>query len=225
MVRVLISAAVMIMGLLLFGGQGLTLAACAVVIGLGGARLGVQQVRTRRSMRARAEVAEACRALASMVRVGRVPSEALATAAVDHAVLEPVERVHRLGGDVPVCLRAQARKPGQSGLLELARAWELTARTGAPLAGSLQQVAEALAVEMSVRQLVAGELAAPRASAKIMAALPVLGIGMGYLLGGDPIQFLLANLVGWLCLLGGVLLAVGGAVWIEELAVRAAEQG
>ena len=66
--------------------------------------------------------------------------------------------------------------------------------------------------------MVASELSAPRATGKVMAALPGCGIGLGYLLGGDPIHWLLGGPLGWGCLLAGVVLACLGVLWIEALA-------
>lgn len=181
--------------------------------------------RARDSLRAQVEVAHACQVLASHLRVGQVPTEALATAAADCPVLTEAHQVHEVGGDVTAVWQSQGRRPGHGGLLELTRAWRVSARTGAPLSTTLDQVARSLSAEESLRAVVAGELASPRATSKVMAALPVCGIGLGYLLGGDPIQWLLAGPAGWACLLGGVLLAGAGVIWIELLARQSSAQG
>ena len=89
----------------------------------------------------------------------------------------------------------------------------------------LELVAEGLAADQSLRAVVASELSAPRATGKVMAVLPGCGIGLGYLLGGEPVGWLLAGPLGWGCLLGGVVLACLGVLWIETLAARAAAQG
>jgi tight adherence protein B len=162
--------------------------------------------------------------LASQVRVGRVPAEALRTAAEDCPVLATASIIQDLGGDAPAAWRHRSRQPGHAGLADLARAWQVSTRTGAPLAQSLEQVAEALSADQALRMVVAGELAATRATGKIMAALPFCGLGMGYLIGGDPLRFLLDSPYGWACLVLGVSLAVAGVLWIDWLARRAAEQ-
>ena len=51
-----------------------------------------------------------------------------------------------------------------------------------------------------------------------MAVLPLCGIGLGYVLGGDPIDFLVSGPFGWACLVGGASLAAVGVLWIEALA-------
>ena len=189
------------------------------------ARLSVQDLRARRVARARTDVAHACSVLASQIRVGRVPAEALHSAASDCPVLADASRVQDLGGDVSTAWRITSRRPGHAGLRDLARAWQMSSQTGAPLARSLEQVSEALTAEVALRTVVAGELAASRATGKIMAALPFLGLGMGYLLGGDPLHFLLSNAYGWACLVGGIALAAAGVLWIDWLSRLAAEQG
>lgn len=207
------------------------LAETAVAVGLaagavaGGtaARL-IQLAGQRRAAdRARAEVAHACRVVAGQLRVGRVPAEALRMAADDCAVLTPAVAAMALGADPAELWQQQAQRRGYGGLRELARAWTLSTRSGAPLAPALERVSGALADDLAVQRLVAAEASAARATGKLMAALPLVGLALGYLIGGRPLAFLLAGPVGWGCLLGGVILAAVGVSWIERLARRATE--
>ena len=176
-------------------------------------------------MRGQVEVARACSALAAQLRVGQVPSVALGVAAEDFTVLREARDAQDLGGDVTRVWHSQAQRPGYAGLLDLARAWQVSSRSGAPMSAVLEHVAEGLADDQSLRAVVAGELSAPRATGKVMAVLPGCGVGLGYLLGGEPIGWLLAGPLGWGCLLGGVVLACLGVLWIEALAHQAAGQG
>jgi tight adherence protein B len=198
----------------------------AVVLIMGTvARLVAQYRRRRSARRAQADVAHACTVLASYLRVGQVPSAALAIAAADCEVLREGHQAHTLGGDVVQVWRQQARRAGYGGLLELARAWQISLETGAPMSSTLDQVATSLASDLELNRVVSSELAAARATSKVMAALPPCGIGIGYLLGGDPARWLLAGPAGWACLLSGILLACAGVLWIEALARRAAADG
>lgn len=174
--------------------------------------------RTRAEHTTRAEVANACSVIANQVRVGRIPAEALSLAAEDAPVLAVASRVQRNGGDVVAALLGQSLRPGCGGLRDLARAWQVGTRTGAPMADLLDQVASALRADQSVERTIASELAGPRATGRVMAVLPLCGIGLGYLLGGDPIGFLLAGPLGWGCLIGGAVFAACGVLWIEWLA-------
>lgn len=211
------------MAALLDGGRGMALGLAALALGLTVGGLLRQRIRGRARQRRRTEVAQACAALAAQLRIGQVPSVALTAAAEDHPVLREARDTQDLGGDVVRVWRTQARQPGLGGLLELARAWQVAVRTGAPMATTLEQVAAALAAEQRLSAVVASELSAPRATGKVMAVLPACGVGLGYLLGGEPIGWLLSGPLGWACLVGGVLLACLGVLWIEALARRAAE--
>ena len=203
----------------LIGGPAAAAVCFAVLIALGAAaRLLALGRRTRHEHAIRAEVAQACSVIANQVRVGRIPAEALTLAAADAPALAVSARVHRNGGDVVAALLGQAEQPGCAGLRDLARAWQVGTRTGAPMAELLDQVAHALRSDQSVERTVAAELAGPRATGRVMAALPLCGIGLGYLLGGDPVGFLVGGPIGWACLVLGASLAACGVLWIERLA-------
>jgi tight adherence protein B len=204
--------------------KGAVLACAALLVTVTAARLAVQYRRRRSAIRARAVVAQACTVLASYLRVGQVSSAALAIAAADCEVLREGHRAHTVGGDVVAVWRQQAHSAGHKGLLELARAWQVSVETGAPMSSTLDQVAASLSADQALMGVVNSELAAARATSKVMAALPPCGIGIGYLLGGDPAHWLLAGPAGWACLLSGVLLGCFGVLWIEALATRASPE-
>ena len=207
------------------GPAGAALAVALLIVATTCVHLVEQHRRDKAASRARTDVAQACSVLASQVRVGRVPAEALHEAAEDSPVLQVASSAQDLGGDVVTVWRTWSVLPGHAGLNDLARAWHVSIRTGAPLAHSLDQVAEALTADLALRAVVSGELSAPRATGKIMAVLPFLGLGMGYTLGGDPVRFLMAGPYGWACLVLGVALAVAGVLWIDRLARQAGDQG
>jgi len=199
-------------------------AAAALVLGTS-ARLHRLRARRTAALKAQGAVAEASALLLANLKTGMVPTRALTSAAGSCPVLREAHQTLELGGDPAEVWRRQARGDGQAGLLDLARAWQVGTASGASLTGTLDQVTVGLAEETALRSVVSSELAAPRATGKVMAALPVLGVGMGYLLGGDPIGWLTAALPGWVCLVVGTALACAGVLWIESLARRAAAQG
>jgi tight adherence protein B len=220
---------IILLGLIIAAGYlvkapGAVLASAALLIIVMAACLVVQQRRRRSARRMRADVAHACTVLASYLRVGQVPSAALAIAAAECEVLRDGHHAHSLGGDVVHVWRQQARRTGYAGFLELARAWQVSVETGAPMSSTLAQVAASLSADQELIRVVNSELAAARATSKVMAALPLCGIGIGYLLGGDPARWLLAGPAGWACLLSGVVLACAGVLWIEALARRASAE-
>ncbi|MFT3876713.1 MAG: pilus assembly protein TadB [Propioniciclava sp.] len=190
------------------------LAACAVWL-----------VRSRAGSRARvrrrAEVVRAGESIAGLLRVGRVPSEALREAAEDASVLARAAAEVAAGGEAAAALRHAAVLPGEEGLADLAAAWELSVRTGASLAPALDAAAARLASEQEVARVVEAELAAARLAGRMLACLPLVGLGLSFLMGGDPLAFLTGGVLGWLCLNLGVLLACGGVAWVETIAARA----
>jgi tight adherence protein B len=209
----------------LAGPAGAAVAMATTTAAVTGLRLAYRQRCRRAALASRRSVTEACAALASQLRIGRVASEALTLAAQDCPVLERAKSALELGGDVVSVWQAQSADPGCGGLADLARAWRVSAETGAPMAAALEQVAASLADDQALGSVVAGELAGPRATGKIMAVLPLCGIALGYALGGDPIRYLLQGPLGWGCLVCGVGLAAAGVLWVEGLAQRAAGEG
>ena len=183
-----------------------------------------RSARRRHAAANRRAVVQACTVLAAQLRIGQVPLTAVRSAAEDCSVLRPAVATADLGGDVAATWRGQAARPGQSGLAELARGWQLSERTGAPMAQTLEDVAAALVEDENLGLVINSEAAGPRASGKIMAALPLVGIGLGYLIGGEPMAFLLGSGYGWACLLLGTGLACAGVLWMEQVANRAAVQ-
>ncbi len=170
----------------------------------------------------RHDVARACRVLAAQLRIGQVPAVALRSAALDCPPLERAAAAQAIGGDVVTALHQVEARPGHEGLGDLAMAWALADRTGAPLAHLATRVSESLRTVDTHRSAVSAELSAPRASGRILAVLPAAGLMLGVVVGGDPLDFLAFTLAGRSCLLGGVLLAAGGVLWTEHLADRAA---
>ncbi|MVA76937.1 hypothetical protein GC722_13020 [Auraticoccus sp. F435] len=164
------------------------------------------------------EVARACSVLAAELRIGKVAGEALVDAADDCPLLARAAAVHRSGGDVVPVLRELAAAPGGSGLAAVADAWQVSVRTGAPLTRALDRVSAALAADRAVHRLVDAELSAPRATGRMLAVLPLVGLLLGYAVGGDPVAFLLGGWQGQGCLLAGVVLACAGVLWSERLA-------
>jgi tight adherence protein B len=220
---VIVSLGTILVAVILDGARGAVLAASGVTISLTLVRLVGQRRRLRTRLETQVSVSRACSAVAAQLGVGQVPMDALASAARDHPVLTESQRVSAVGGDVPRAWRSQAeRADGCAGLAELARAWQVSVDTGAPMSTTLEQVAAGLSADRNLQSVIAGELAAPRATSKVMAVLPACGIGLGYLLGGDPLGWLLAGPLGWGCLSAGVLLACAGVLWIETLARQAA---
>jgi len=178
-------------------------------------------LRGRQVGRRAADVARACDLIGSLVAIGHIPSAALMLAAEDCPVLQQVAAAQRVGAQVPAALRAAGAGPGGRGLVRLAQAWEVGERTGAPLGQALGAVAEAVRRDREIEQVVAAELAGPRASGQVLGVLPILGLAAGFAMGGEPVQFFLSGSVGPVCLVLGTALACAGVLWTDALVLRA----
>lgn len=166
----------------------------------------------------RALVVDACEAMLGELLAGQPPFRALDRASATWPGLLPVARAARLDGDVPVALRTLSTLPGAAALDRLAAAWQLCAASGSGLGPALEQVLRTVRAEHEVVLAVRSELASARATAKLLAVLPVLVLVMAHGIGADPWRFLLGTVPGQLCLGAGVGLAVAGVTWLERIA-------
>lgn len=90
-------------------------------------------------------------------------------------------------------------------------------RTGAPTAGVLQNLAEALRDLHDASLARRTAFAGPRSTAKILLVLPLAGLGLGMLLGGDPLRMLLSSGFGNLLAGTGAAATVIGWWWMHRL--------
>jgi len=204
----------------LAGGSGRSLVLAAVVAAtvLGAGRLSRARRSRVRAEQTAARVGETSAQLAADLAAGSSPGLALTRAAAEWGVLAPAAEAFRVGSDVPAALRAVSTRPGAADLRLVAAAWQVAHRTGDGLAGALGRVAEGMRAARSTRRVVQGELASARATARLVAALPVLALLMGTGAGGDPWGFLLGTTPGLACLAGGLGFGLVGLSWIEAIA-------
>jgi tight adherence protein B len=180
--------------------------------------LSVQRAASRRAaeVRLRVEVAEIVRTVAGELRAGVSPLTALRTACADASPpWQPLGAAD--ASDVPGVMRMLAQRAGGSGLLDVATAWEIADQSGAPLSGVMERVADAVQTRVDIDREVALEASPARATAKLMAVLPVFGLALGALLGAHPLRVLLGTWPGVACLSIGLTLSCVGVWWIERI--------
>ncbi len=181
--------------------------------------------RRREAARRRTSVIELCDSLAVELAAGRPAATALAYAAGVLSIpgLAPIVEAARNGDDVPAAFVRASTAEGCEGLRLLAGCWRIGMDRGGMLAAVIEGLAEALRDEQSQREEITLQLAGPRATARLLAGLPILGLGMAATLGANPLTFLLTTLPGLACVILGVGLDALGLWWTAKLA-EAAEQ-
>jgi tight adherence protein B len=104
---------------------------------------------------------------------------------------------------------------------ELAACFDIAEASGCPLADVLTRFAAQLEAEDDAEAARQTALAGPKATARLLTWLPLLGLGLGTVLGVDPVEILLQTPLGMAALAAGVVLTAAGRVWSSQL-VRAA---
>jgi tight adherence protein B len=160
------------------------------------------------------------------LRVGVHPVVAFDVAAreVDGAVADGLRAVAaraRLGADVPAGLLAAAQVSSLGGHWErLSVCWRLAQTHGLAIATLMRTAHRDIVERERFGSRVAAGMAGARATATVLAGLPVLGIGLGQLIGAQPLRLLLSDGAGGWLLVAGVTLACCGLLWSDRIVNR-----
>ncbi len=194
---------------------------CAVV--------GLRRGRRRRSQRGAGEgraLEAGLDVLVGELRVGVHPVRAFDVAAdetdgVVSAGMRAVAARARLGADVAGGLRAVAGSSEQPEHWErLALCWQLASDHGLAIATLMRAAQRDIAERQRFSAKVASGLAGARATAAILAGLPLLGLLLGQLIGAQPLRFLFSGHAGGWFLMAGVGLTCGGLWWSDRITDR-----
>lgn len=215
--------------LALAGAAAAGVAAAGIGGGVAGLLVGVTWLRQRARARlastgaaAAGELADALARITDELRAGAHPAAALAGLDADgpaaREVLRPAAAASRLGETVPAALtRAQPHSTLAADVERVAAAWALSDRHGVPLADLLAGVGSELRWRVEFGRRVRAELAGPRATATVLTILPALGLGLGQLMGADPLGVLRDGVLGSALLVVGVALCTAGMTWSEHI--------
>ena len=99
---------------------------------------------------------------------------------------------------------------------QLAKAWQVSARHGVAFADVLDATRRDLDQRAAFARQVHARMAGPRASAMVLAGLPVFGVLLGELSGARPLHVLLGTTAGQFLLVLGAVFAGGRGVVDEE---------
>jgi len=109
--------------------------------------------------------------------------------------------------------------PHDSRLAELTSAvWRLAEKTGAPAADLVERIEADARAGDRVLALASAQAAGARATAFLLAALPIGGIALGFWIGVDALHVLLKTPAGAICLGAAVALQCAGLLWADRLA-------
>ena len=116
---------------------------------------------------------------------------------------------------------SRMRPHSRDRLYDLQLSLRMSESAGAPLATSLERAAEHAEERIDALLGRQSALAAPRATGRILSWLPLLGLGLGVLMGSDPVGVLTGSILGALTGLFGLGLAFAGRRWTAALVHRA----
>ncbi len=171
-------------------------------------------------------LAAALETLVGELRVGAHPVHAFGIAAAESAgatgaALRAVAARARLGADVPGGLRAVAATSSAPAQWErLAVCWQLAADHGLAMAALMKAAQRDIVERHRFTAGVEAGLAGARATAAILAGLPLLGVLLGQAIGAHPIGFLFGGGAGGWLLSAGLLLVCGGLLWADRITDR-----
>jgi tight adherence protein B len=195
------------------------------------ATAGLRYRRRRRSRRAMGESREletAIDVLVGELRVGAHPAQAFAVAAdeaagaVAHSCRAVAARA-RLGADVTAGLRGVAETSALPAQWDrLAVCWQLASQHGLAMSTLMRAAQRDIVERQRFSGQVTSAMAGARATAAILAGLPVLSVVLGQLIGADPVAFLLAGHAGGWLLVVGMTLICSGLLWSDRITDRAA---
>ncbi len=202
------------------------------VVVAGAIVVGTSCLRRRRRMRAGSRAAEASAlqgaldVLVGELRVGAHPVAAFGVAAGE--VVGPVAQSlravaarARLGADVAAGLHSVTVRSSMPAHWErLAVCWQLAQDHGLSIATLMQTAQRDIVERERFSAKVDAGMTGARTTAAVLAGLPLLGVGLGELIGAAPLRFLLsAGAGGWLLVIG-VTLACGGLLWSDRITAQ-----
>lgn len=192
----------------------------------------VSRLRRRRRTRGRRHEVQALAAgldvLVGELKVGAHPISAFAVAGAEAGgpvgrSLQAVATRAGLGADVAQGIRAMsARSAAPDYWRRLAVFWHLAAEHGLAMSTLMRAAHRDIVDRQRFDDRMNAALAGARATAVILASLPVLGVVLGQLIGADPVGFLLGGGLGGVLLMVGVTLICAGILWADRIVDRMA---
>ncbi|MBT0767365.1 hypothetical protein KIH74_00430 [Kineosporia sp. J2-2] len=179
----------------------------------------------------RADAAQLCGRVSALSRAGVPPDrtwEVLALGRGPQArVAAIVAGMLAVGGTTAEGLRLAASTcegPGVEALGWLATTAEVVQRSGAPAAAIFDGIGDGLLAQIAESDEREVALAGPRATARVLAALPLIGLLLGAVLGVNSLGVLFGTRPGLACLAAGLGLWWAGRAWTARLVRSVSEE-
>ena len=102
-------------------------------------------------------------------------------------------------------------------LVHCANLLDISSSSGSSINEALNRITQAMINRRKHEQLMSTELASTKATVLVLAGLPIMGAGMGLILGTASISWLFNSSTGRACLLLGLMLEMFGWLWIRRL--------
>lgn len=192
-------------------------AVCAgVVVGVTGWILARSLMGRRHRERQRRQLATALNLVVHHLRTGADPGAAVRSVAGEYRDLDAALREQLLA--LSSRMEGSVTTPD---LDPVVRVWEAANHYGMALSPLLSRVQATLEKELRHGAAVRARLVGPQSTAVILSFLPLGGVGLGTMMGANPVGLLLGGGLGGLLLLVGIALLCLGALWSHALIERA----
>ncbi|WP_068981851.1 type II secretion system F family protein [Leifsonia xyli] len=171
-------------------------------------------------------LAEAVEALGVLLEAGVAPESAWGYLAEDssHPAIGRVARAVSAGERPGDALALVSVRAGPA-VRTVAAAWQVAEAAGAALSPVLRGAGASLRDRAETAREVEAALSGPRATSRLMTALPLVGLLMAAGLGIDVLGAITGSLIGWGLLVAGVGLTFAGRAWMSRLVRSATATG
>ncbi|MBC3186561.1 type II secretion protein F [Corynebacterium sp. zg-331] len=216
-------AAVCLVGAVVAGAVPWSVVASGGIAATTGGIMVRSRLRRARRERQRQQLAAVLGGVCQQVRSGADPAAAMRRAVAEHERLDARVRQRLL-----LMVSGVGEDPsGAEEIPELrtvARVWEAVHRHGVACAPLLGRVHAALDKDLRHASATRARLMGPQSTAVVLTLLPLAGVGMGTMMGANPLGLLLGGGVGGMMLMAGTTLVCAGALWSQALIQRAGGQ-
>ncbi|NMO03187.1 type II secretion system protein F [Gordonia sp. TBRC 11910] len=202
-----------------------SVAVSAAIVAVLGIWLQRRSSRRERLHRETTDLLSALSAITAELSIGTPPPAAFALAGAELAERDSTvsETMRTMASRAALGGAPRAESSAVGGPIDpqwrrITLAWEIAHESGVPIKDLLESVRSDLAARRGFAARTDAGLAGPRATAAVLALLPILGIGLGQALGAHPIAILAGGGMGGVLLVVGTALGAGGLWWSLRIA-------